>query len=151
MELVGKIFETLGITQLAFLQMALVVALVFILSATLIRPILATFQERENRSVKPVEESKSLLAAAESGAQKYEETLRKAAADALAAKRRKMEEAGRIERKRIEAVVEESNRHVEEMKARIGGEKEEAGRILRSEVARLSREIAGKVLGRPVA
>lgn len=151
MELVGKIFETLGITQLAFLQMALVVALVFILSATLIRPILATFQERENRAVKPAEESRSLLAAAESRTLQYEESLRKAAAEALAAKRKKMEEAGRTERKRVEAVVEESNRHVEEMKVRIDAEKVEAGKVLRAEVSHLSREIAGKVLGRPVA
>lgn len=151
MELVGKIFETLGITQLALLQMALVVVLVFILSATLIRPILATFQERENRAVKPVEESRSLLADAESRTLRYEESLHKAAAEALAAKRKKMEEAGRSERKRVEGVVDESNRHVEEMKVRIDAEKSEAGKVLRAEVSRLSREIAGKVLGRPVA
>ena len=54
MELVGKIFETLGITQLALLQMVLVVTLVSILSVTMVRPILSTFQERKNRSDKPV-------------------------------------------------------------------------------------------------
>jgi len=151
MELVGKIFETLGITQLALLQMALVVVLVFVLSATLIRPILATFQERENRAVGPLEESRSLLADAESRTLQYEEALRKAAAEALAAKRKKMEEAGRFERKRVEGVVDESNRHVEEMKVRIDEEKGQAGKVLRAEVSRLSREIAGKVLGRPVA
>ncbi len=151
MELVGKIFETLGITQLALLQMALVVVLVFVLSATLIRPILATFQERENRAVKPVEESRSLLADAESRTLQYEESLRKAAAEALAAKRKKMEEAGKSERKRIEAIVDESNRHVEEMKIRIDAEKSEAAKVLHAEVSHLSREIAAKVLGRPVA
>lgn len=151
MELVGKIFETLGITQLALLQMALVVVLVFILSATLIRPILATFRERENRSVKPVEESRKFLADAESRTLQYEESIRKAAAEALAAKRKKMEEAGRSERKRIEDVVDESNRQVEEMKVRIDAEKNEAGKTLRAEVSLLSREIAGKVLGRPAA
>jgi F-type H+-transporting ATPase subunit b len=151
MELVGKIFETLGISQLALLQMVLVVALVAVLSVTMVRPILATFQERRNRSVKPVEESRSLLAEAEAQTARYEETLRKAAAEALAGKRRKMEESGRLERKRIEAVIEESNRHVEEMKARIVGEKADASKSLRGEVSRLSVEIAGKVLGRPVA
>jgi F-type H+-transporting ATPase subunit b len=151
MELVGKIFDTLGISQLALLQMVLVVVLVFLLSVTLIRPILATFQERENRSVAPLEESRKLLADAERKSALYEESLRKAAIEALAGKRGKMEEAGRLERKRIEAVLEESNRHVEEMKARIGAEKSDAAKTLRAEVARLSVEIAGKVLGRPVA
>jgi len=151
MELVGKIFETLGITQLALLQMVLVVALVSILSVTMVRPILSTFQERKNRSVKPVEESKALLAEAEGLTARYEESLRKAAVEALAGKRRKMEEAGRLERKRVEAVNEESNRHVEEMKARIVAEKSDAAKSLRAEVSRLSVEIAAKVLGRPVA
>jgi uncharacterized membrane protein YvlD (DUF360 family) len=44
MELVSKIFQTLEISQLAILQMALVLVLVFLLSKTLIRPILSTFQ-----------------------------------------------------------------------------------------------------------
>lgn len=151
MELVGKIFETLGISQLALLQMVLVVGLVFLLSVTLVRPILATFKERENRAVRPIEESQALLADAEDRSARYEESLRKAAAEALAGKRGSMEEAGRLERKRIEAVLDESNRHVEEMKLRIDAEKADAAKTLRAEVARLSVEIAAKVLGRPVA
>jgi len=150
MELVGKIFETLGISQLALLQMVLVVALVSILSVTMVRPILSTFQERRNRSVKPVEESKAILEEAEALTTRYEESLRKAAVEALAAKRKKMEEAGRLERKRVEAVLEESNRHVEDMKIRIVSEKNDAAKELRAEVSRLSVEIAGKVLGRAV-
>ncbi|NJD61656.1 MAG: ATP synthase F0 subunit B [Deltaproteobacteria bacterium] len=151
MELVGKIFETLGISQLALLQMVLVVALVFLLSVTLVRPILATFQERENRAVRPVEESRTLLAQAEGLTTRYEESLRKAAVESLAAKRKKMEEAARLERKKVDAVLEESNRHVDEMKARIETEKGDVARTLRAEVSRLSIEIAAKVLGRPVA
>ncbi|HEY7585885.1 MAG TPA: ATP synthase F0 subunit B [Candidatus Deferrimicrobiaceae bacterium] len=150
MELVGKIFETLGISQLALLQMVLVVALVSILSVTMVRPILSTFQERRNRSVKPVEESKAILEEAEALTARYEESLRKAAVEALAAKRKKMEEAGRLERKRVEAVLEESNRHVEDMKIRIVSEKNDAAKELRADVSRLSVEIAGKVLGRAV-
>jgi F0F1-type ATP synthase membrane subunit b/b' len=62
-----------------------------------------------------------------------------------------MEEAGRLERKRVEAVLEESNRHVDEMKVRIEAEKGDVSQTLRAEVSRLSVEIAAKVLGRPVA
>jgi F-type H+-transporting ATPase subunit b len=151
MELVGKIFETLGISQIALLQMVLVVALVFLLSVTLVRPILATFQERENRAVRPVEESRTLLARADELAARYEESLRKAAVESLAAKRKKMEEAARLERKKVDAVLEESNRHVDEMRVRIEAEKGDVAKTLREEVSRLSVEIAAKVLGRPVA
>jgi len=151
MELVSKIFETLEISQLALLQLGLVIALAFLLSTLLIRPILRTFEERENLSVKPVEESHRLLSEADEKARKYDESLRKGAAEALARKRRVMEEASRAERKQVDAVVEETNRKVEELKGRVAAEKDAAAALLRAEVSKLSVEIAQKVLGRQVA
>jgi len=151
MELVGKIFETLEISQLALLQLGVVIVLAFLLSTLLIRPILRTFDERENLSVKPVEESRRLLSEADEKSRQYDEALRKGAADALARKRQLMEEASRAGRKRIEAVVEETNRKVDELKGRIAAEKNSAAALLRAEVSVLSMEIARKVLGRPVA
>ena len=151
MELVTKILETLEISQLALLQLGLVVVLAFLLSTLLIRPILRTFEERENLSVKPVEESRRLLAEADEKARGYDEALRKGAAEALERKRRAMDEASRAGRKQIEAVVEETNLKVEELKTRIASEKESASAFLRDQVSQLSTEIARKVLGRPVA
>jgi F-type H+-transporting ATPase subunit b len=151
MELVSKIFETLEISQLALLQLGLVIALAFLLSTLLIRPILRTFEERENLSVKPVEESHRLLSEADEKARKYDEALRKGAVEALARKRRVMEEASRTERKQVDAVVEETNRKVEELKGRVAAEKDAAAALLRAEVSMLSVEIARKVLGRQVA
>ena len=97
MELVLKIFETLGITPLAVLQMAITVILAAILSATLIRPVLQVFQERENRSSKPMEESKALLADAEGKSRQYEEAVRKSTQESIARKRAKIEEDSRAE------------------------------------------------------
>jgi len=151
MELVTKIFETLEISQLALLQLGLVVVLAFLLSTLLIRPILRTFEERENLSVKPIEESRRILIEADEKARGYDEALRKGAAEALARKRRVMEETSRAGRRQIEAVVEETNLKVEELKGRISSEKESATAFLRDQVAQLSTEIARKVLGRPVA
>jgi F-type H+-transporting ATPase subunit b len=151
MELASKIFETLEISQLALLQLGLVVVLAFLLSTLLIQPILRTFEERENLTIAPVEESRRLLADAEEKSRRYDESLRKGAVDAIARKRGILEEGSRAERKRIDAVAEEANRGVEEMKGRIGAEKEAAASALRAEVAKLSVEIAGKVLGRRVA
>ncbi|HEX7523684.1 MAG TPA: ATP synthase F0 subunit B [Candidatus Deferrimicrobium sp.] len=151
MELVSKIFETLEISRLALLQLGLVVVLAFLLSTLLIRPILRIFEERENLSVKPVEESRRLLSEADEKARGYDEALRKGAAGALARKRRVMEETSRAGRRQVEAVVEETNLKVEELKGRIAAEKESAAAFLRDQVSQLSREIARKVLGRPVA
>lgn len=151
MELVSKIFETLEISQLALLQLGLVIVLAFLLSSLLIRPILRTFEERENLSVKPVEEARRLLSEADEKARGYDEGFRKGADGALARKRRVMEENSRAGRRQIEAVVEETNRNVEELKVRIAAEKESAAALLRAQVSQLSTEIARKVLGRPVA
>lgn len=151
MELVLRIFETLDITPFAVLQMGLVVALAVILSVTLVRPVLATFQERENQAVKPLEESKRLLAGADARTREYEDSRRKAAAEALAWKRARMEEASRAERKGIETVIEETNRQIDTMKRQIAAEKDAAAGMLRAEVSRLSVEIAEKVLGRRMA
>ena len=104
MELVSKIFDTLEISQLALLQLGLVVVLAFLLSTLLIRPILRTFEERENLSVKPVEESRRILFEADEKARGYDEALRKGAAEALARKRRVMEETSRAGRRQVEAV-----------------------------------------------
>ena len=151
MELVGKIFETLDINQVALLQLGLVVVLAFLLSSLLIKPILRTFEERENLSVKPVEESRRLIAEAEEKARQYDESLRKSSMEALARKRRAMEDALRSERKLVETALEETTRKVEEMTGQITQEKEAALVILRQQVSALSAEIAGKVHGRRVA
>src|SRR5512140_3230024 len=151
MELVSKIFETLEISQLALLQLGLVIVLAFLLSTLLIRPILRTFEERENLSVKPIEESRRLLSEADEKAREYDEAFRKGAAEALARKRRVMEETSRAGRRQVEAVVEETNRNVDALKGRIAAEKESAAAFLRAQVSYLSTEIARKVLGRPVA
>jgi len=151
MELVLKIFQTLDITLLAVLQMGLVVFLTFVLSVTLIRPILATFQERESLSVRPLEEAKQLIADFDAKTREYDESRRKAVAETVARKRARLEEASRMERKRIEGVMEESSRQIDKMKGQILAEKEDAARVLRAEVSRFSQEIAGKVLGRRVS
>ena len=151
MELVSKIFETLDISQLALFQLGLVIILVFLLSTLLIRPILRTFEERNNLSVKPIEESQRLLSEVDEKARTYEESFRRGAADALARKRKVIEEASRAGRKQVEEVVEDTNRKIEELKGRIAVEKESASGILRAESTKLSVEIARKVLGRQIA
>jgi F-type H+-transporting ATPase subunit b len=151
MELISKIFETLGVGQLALVQLGLVIALAFVLAALLVRPLLQTFEERDNLTVKPMEESRRLIAEAQEKTRLYDEEIQRGYKEALAGKRAAAEEASRAERKRIEAAVEESNKKLEEIKSGIFAEKEAAAASLRAEMAQLSRQIAEKVLGRQVA
>lgn len=151
MELVAKIFETLEINQVALFQLGLVIVLAFLLSSLLIKPILRTFEERENLSVKPLEEARRLVAEAEEKARLYDESLRKSSLETLARKRKIMEEAVRAERKVMETAQSEAARNLERLAAQVGKEKEDALASLRQQVSALSAEIAGKVLGRGAA
>ena len=151
MELVTKIFETLEITQLALVQMGIVIALAFALAVLLVRPLLDTFDERDNLTVKPMEESRRMLAEAHEKARFYEEELQRVFHEAVAKKRAAAEEVSRAEKKRIETTAEESNKKLEEIKSGILAEKEAAAASLRAEITWLSRQIAEKVLGRQVA
>jgi F-type H+-transporting ATPase subunit b len=151
MELVTKIFETLEITQLVLVQLGIVIVLALALAVLLVRPLLDTFDERDNLTVKPMEESRRLIAEAQEKSRYYEEELHKGYKEAVAKKRVAAEEASRAGKKRIEATTHESNKKLEEIKSGILAEKEAAAAALRAEIAQLSRQIAEKVLGRQVA
>jgi len=152
MELVSKIFETLEISQLALLQLGLVIALAFLLSTLLIRPILRTFEERENLSIKPVEESHRLLSEADEKARKYDEALRKWGGGGA---RPEAPGHGRgFPRPNASRWMPSSRRRTgrsRSLKGRVAAEKDAAAALLRAEVSKLSVEIAQKVLGRQVA
>src|SRR5512143_1175090 len=113
MELVSKIFETLEISQLALLQLGLVVVLALLLSTLLIKPILRTFEERETLSVKPIEQSRRLLSEADEKPRGADEAFRKGAAEPLARKRQVLEEPPRAGQKQVDAVLEQTHRKVE--------------------------------------
>ncbi|MCL2103095.1 MAG: hypothetical protein FWH25_03560 [Syntrophorhabdaceae bacterium] len=151
MELVSKIFETLEISRLALVQFGVVIFLAFLLTILLIRPLLRLFAERDNLTMKPLKEARSLLDEADEKSHRYDEELLKTGHEALARKRAAAEEVSRSERRRIEAAAEESNKKLEEIKRGIRAEKEAVAASLKSEVAQLSMRIAEKVLGREVA
>lgn len=151
MDLVAKILGTLEINELALVMSGLVIVLTAVLSRFLINPLVDTIESRESLSSGTLDESKALLAEAESRVRSYDETLNKGIVDALMAKRAKIEESSRIERRKIESVAQECAAEVESVRGKIASEKEAVGKVLRDEVSRLSVEIAGKVLGRVVA
>jgi len=151
MELVAKIFQTLHITEYALVQFGLVIVLAAVLSATLVKPILAVFHERENLTVKPVTEARAMLSDVDAKMAGYEEALKRGAAEALARKRVSVEEASKRQRAELDVVLGDANRRLEEMKGRISAEKEAASRTLQTEARALSAAIVEKVLGRSVA
>lgn len=150
MEMIAKILEVLEINSFVFLQMALVIGLSFLAGKFLILPIIRTFEERENRTTIPMEQAKDMLRMAEEKASSYEERLKVANQEAITKKRAMIEEVVRSERRVADEARQESEKTVEEVKAKITEEKGEALALLRRESLAIAKEIAEKVLGRSI-
>ncbi len=151
MEMISKILEVLEINSFVFLQMALVISLSYLAGKFLIKPVLRTFEERENRTTVPMEQAREMLRDAESKASDYEARLKGANQEAITRKRARIEEVARSERQLIGEARSEAERSVEEVKEKIGAEKDEALAILREESQAIARAIVEKILGRSIA
>ncbi len=149
--MISKILDVLEINNFVFLQMAIVLVLTYITGKLLIHPILRTFEERENRTTRPMEEAKEMLARVEQLAEEYDRKLKEATQEALLRKRRRIEDVAKAEKKIIEEAQREAEARIEELKERIEKEKVEALEKLREETQTIAREIAEKILGRSVA
>ncbi len=151
MEMISKILEVLEINSFVFLQMALVISLSYLAGKFLIKPVLRTFEERENRTTVPMEQAREMLRDAESKASDYEARLKGANQEAITRKRARIEEVAMSERQLIGEARSEAERSVEEVKEKIGAEKDEALAILREESQAIARAIVEKILGRSIA
>ncbi len=151
MEMISKILEVLEINSFVFLQMALVISLSYLAGKFLIKPVLRTFEERENRTTVPMEQAREMLRDAESKASDYEARLKGANQEAITRKRARIEEVAMSERQLIGEARSEAERSVEGVKEKIGAEKDEALAILREESQAIARAIVEKILGRSIA
>ncbi len=151
MEMISKILEVLEINSFVFLQMVLVISLSYLAGKFLIKPVLRTFEERENRTTVPMEQAREMLRDAESKASDYEARLKGANQEAITRKRARIEEVAMSERQLIGEARSEAERSVEEVKEKIGAEKDEALAILREESQAIARAIVEKILGRSIA
>ncbi|NIO16146.1 MAG: hypothetical protein GTN70_03970 [Deltaproteobacteria bacterium] len=151
MEMISKILEVLEINSFVFLQMALVISLSYLAGKFLIKPVLRTFEERENRTTVPMEQAREMLRDAENKASDYEARLKAANQEAITRKRARIEEVARSERQLIGEARSEAERSVEEVKEKIGAESDAALEILREESQAIARAIVEKILGRSIA
>ena len=131
--------------------------LVGVLVYFLKKPLGAYLKERTALIRKSIDEATHAKADAWAKLAAIEDRMAKLAGE-IAERSRKMDAEAEEETRRIreaaqaeiESVLEDTNRQIDTMKGQITAEKEAAARALRIEVAGLSREIAGKILGRRV-
>jgi len=134
-----------------FLHIAIILLMVFILNATLFKPINKILAEREKSTRGRSGEAHDILRRVDEGLTKYERTLREARAEGyrLMEHERTIAMSQRLEK--LNAVRDEVSRTLEEQKRELGAQAEEARSTLARDARRLAAEIGAHILHRPLS
>lgn len=124
--------------------------LIFILNILLYKPILGIIAKREKRLEEADAEVERLRGEMEQKLVEYEAKARLARQEAMEQAKGSLREGTQEAKKIVEDAREEITSLMEDFHRRMEGEIGEARKILSSQSARISREIAEKVLGRTI-
>lgn len=124
--------------------------LIYPTSRFLLRPLVRVLEERERRTAGALQRVDALLGEAAQLRQHLESRLDEARASATAQRAAVMQEVEREERQILTEARDEAGRTLEAARASIAAEVESARAELRSEADGLAREIAARLLGRPL-
>lgn len=132
------------------IQIANFLFLIFALNLLLYRPIRRILKERRDK-FKAME---SAIEGAARGAQEKENALAQAIRDArakgLKEKEALVHQAEEEERRLIESINTKAQAELAEIRLKIAGDAEQAGRLLQAQVEGFARQISQKILGRAV-
>ncbi|MDT5061255.1 MAG: F-type H+-transporting ATPase subunit b [Acidobacteriota bacterium] len=134
-----------------FLHIAIILVMVFVLNATLFKPINRILEEREKRTRGRSGEANDILRSVEEKLAHYEQTLRKTRAEGYRLMEQERSLAMNERQAKLSAVREEINRSVADQKETIHAQAEEARATLDHEARRLAAEIGGQILHRPIS
>lgn len=131
-------------------QAANFLILMFVLNLILYKPLLKLLNDRQKRINDANDDVRSLEAAIDDKVADYEETLRKARAEAME-ERESVKAAGTDAAKDIlGAARDEVSEMIQGFKTKAAAEKEEARLLLHKQTRQIALEISEKVLGRGV-
>jgi F-type H+-transporting ATPase subunit b len=134
-----------------FLHIAIILVMVFILNATLFKPINRILEEREKRTRGRSGEASDILQSVEEKLAHYEQTLRKTRVEGYRLMEQKRTIAMNERQSKVSEVREEINRSVVEQKEAIHAQAEEARATLDLEARRIATEIGAQILHRPIS
>jgi len=132
------------------LHVVIILVMVYVLNATLFKPINRILEARERRTKGRFSEAEEILRNVSQKLADYERALRQARSEAYAFAE---SERGAAMQERQKKLIEMRQQLVESMgkeKEIIQRQAEEARRILEAESRRLAREIGARVLSRPI-
>jgi F-type H+-transporting ATPase subunit b len=134
-----------------FLHIIIILVMVFVLNATLFKPINRILEERERRTRGRSGEAEDILHRVEEKVTQYERTLREARSDGYRLMEQERAVAVSERQAKLSAVRDEINHLVIEQKEVIHGQVEEARGTLEREARRFAIEISSEILHRPIS
>ena len=134
-----------------FLHIAIILLMVFVLNATLFKPINRILEERERRTRGRSGEAQDILQRVEEKMTQYERTLRETRSEGYRLLEQERATAINERQARLSAVRDEITHSVAEQKRAIQGQVEEARATLEQEARRLASEIGAQILHRPIS
>lgn len=134
-----------------FLHIILILVMVFVLNATLFKPINRILEEREKRTGGRSHEARDILQRVEEKTVNYERTLREARAEGYRLMEQVRAEAMQERQLALNNVREEVSRLVLEQKEAIRAQVEDARNRLASDARLIAVEIGSRILHRPLS
>jgi F-type H+-transporting ATPase subunit b len=131
-----------------FFHIALIILMVFVLNATLFKPINKVLEERERRTKGRSGEAQDILNRVEAGLSQYEMSLREVRLEGYQLLEAQRAEAVSARQTRLGELREELRGLVEEQKKSILAQTDAARSTLSEESQRIAAEISSQVLGR---
>jgi len=132
------------------IQLIIVLSLMAILTQILFKPFLSVLGERRNRIEGAEKRAKDLQQQAEELIERYREAIAAGQAQGAGIRDEIRKTSLAEETEILQKAMDEANRLIQEVKARIAEEAQDARTELRLQAHSLSREITEKILGRSV-
>ncbi|MDQ3754174.1 MAG: hypothetical protein M3371_05515 [Acidobacteriota bacterium] len=132
-----------------FLHIALIIFMVYVLNATLFRPINRILEERERRTRGRSGEAQDTLRRVDANLKRYENSLREARVEGYQRLEQERAEAMRVRQAQVDAVRAEVTQSIEEQKTAIQVQTTEARASLEGDTRRIAGEISSQLLHRP--
>ncbi len=133
------------------LHIVIILVMVFVLNATLFKPINRILEEREKRTRGRSGEAQDILRRVDEKLAHYENTLREARAEGYRLMERERAAAMSERQTKLNAVREEVNRLIAEEKESIYAQADEARASLEKDARRIAADIGAQILHRPIS
>jgi len=132
-----------------FLHIALIIFMVYVLNATLFRPINRILEERERRTRGRSGEAQDTLRRVDANLKRYENSLREARVEGYQRLEQERAEAMRVRQAQVDKVRAEVTQSIAEQKTAIQVQTTEARASLEGDARRIAGEISSQLLHRP--